>query len=478
MLLKNIASMSALSLYRGVVQMGVNIALAAFVPPSEYGLVVFTIPFVLFLSMMTDMGLSSAMIRRPDLSKAQAGAALTLMVTVGIVMTLLMAAGSVPLTAITGMKGLTEIMVAMSVSVLLTVSATAPRALLERELRYGLVAIIEATAVFIAAVAAIAMVWMGAGVWALVVYNVLMNAVRVVAFTIFAREGFTINFHWRELTPLLSFGGWVLANNVLNFFARNAANLLIGGVLGAAAVGLYGLANQFMLIPLVAITWPASGVMLATLSREGLGTDRSRAMVKSVIMATAMVSFPAMIYLTFGMHYPADAFLSEKWRGVEEILRWLAPVGAIQSIASYNGAVLLVAGKARAQFIYSVVNTVATILTFLVTMHHGLQAMVIGYAVISYVLAIGFINLIATMSGIGWRGVLASTAVPALASAAGLAAVWLVGIEMHAGLARWIVSTLTYGVVVLAVFAVFRRNIFQMVQDLRKSSTREVLSPA
>ena len=64
------------------------------------------------------------------------------------------------------------------------------------------------------------------------------------------------NARFGQLAGLLSFGGWVLANNILNFLARNSDNLLIGAWLGAAAVGVYGLAYQFMLAPLMAITWP------------------------------------------------------------------------------------------------------------------------------------------------------------------------------------------------------------------------------
>ena len=466
MLLKNIASMSALSLYRGLVQMGVNIALAAFVSPAEYGLVVFTLPFVLFLSMMTDMGLSSAMIRKPDLSLEQAGAALTLMLAVGGALTLVMALGSIPLTGLTHMAGLSEVMVAMSVSVVLTVGATAPRAVLERQLRYGLIAIIEAVAVFVAAISAVVIVRLGGGVWALVAYNVLMNAVRMVAFTVFGRRGFVINFQWAELVPLLSFGGWVLANNVLNFFARNAANFLIGGALGAAAVGLYGLANQFMLIPMIVITWPASGVMLSTLSREGLGSSRSNAMVSSVLMATAMISFPAMIYLTFGMHYPSGEFLSSKWQGVEDILRWLAPVGALQSIAAYNGAVLLVANRAKSQFMYSLLNTAVTVIVIAVALPFGIKFVAIAYAGIGLVMCIVFLSLIAKLT-IGWMGIIKATAPATVASLVGLGVALMLESRTHDSLLHWIMATIAYGLTVVAIYALYRKDIFRAVDHMR-----------
>ena len=46
MLARNLASMSALSLYRSGLQFGLNIVLARFITPADYGLVVFTAPFL------------------------------------------------------------------------------------------------------------------------------------------------------------------------------------------------------------------------------------------------------------------------------------------------------------------------------------------------------------------------------------------------------------------------------------------------
>ena len=67
---------------------------------------------------------------------------------------------------------------------------------------------------------------------------------------------------------------------------------------------------------------------MATLSRmSGLGQDRVRqyAAICAVLGMTAMITFPAMIYLTFGLNYPVSALLSPHWREVLPLIAILAP---------------------------------------------------------------------------------------------------------------------------------------------------------
>ena len=72
MLARNMLSMSGLSLYRNAVQFGMNVAIAAFVLPGDYGLIVFTTPFLVLIAMLTDLGMTSAITRAPTLSRDEA----------------------------------------------------------------------------------------------------------------------------------------------------------------------------------------------------------------------------------------------------------------------------------------------------------------------------------------------------------------------------------------------------------------------
>jgi O-antigen/teichoic acid export membrane protein len=456
---KNILSMSGLSLYRNAIQFGMNIAIAAFVAPGDYGLVVFTTPFVVLVAMLTDLGMTSAITRAPTLSHGEAGAAMGAMMLGGLVCAALLIAAAWPLEHAIGMAGLAPVMAAMAGVVILSISAATPRAMLERALRYAHIARIEAIAIAVSAAVGIFAAWHGGGVWSLVLYNLLVQSLRLSAFWWTARRQVRPNLQFAQLGRLLSFGGWVLASNILNFLSRNSDNLLIGASLGAAAVGVYGLSYQFMLAPLMAITWPTSAILLATLRNEDPHGARAQAMVESVLSATALLVMPAMLYLTFGLAFPVGALLSERWSAVPGIVAWLAPAGALQAIASYNGALLMVAGRARAQFVLTVINTAILVTTFVLTLPHGLTTLVHAYTIVITLLSLAFLALIVTLTGLGLRRLVDALAPALLASGVGvLAAAATTGTHPHSWLG-WTSATAIYGAAVLGCYAAFHAHI-------------------
>lgn len=455
MVLKNFATMSGLSVFRSAIQLGINVLLAFFIDPAQYGLVAFSTPFITLIGMLTDLGMSSALVRMEALDRRTVGAAFTLLVSIGAGLAVLLIASTPFIAHGVKMPALPGVLSGMTFGAILSIVAIVPRAMLERALAYSKIALTESAAVTVSAVLAVTLAMLGAGVWALVAFMILTNALRAIVFCLLAREWLALSFEWRRCAGIVTFGGWVLLTNLVTFLARNFDNLLIGAVLGAASVGLYGLAYQFMMIPMIAVTWPASGVLLATLSRGGYDERQRERIVLATIGVTAAITFPLMICLSLVFPDLARHALSAKWRGIGEILAWLAPVGALQSIAAYNGAVLLVAGRARAQFLYSVVNTGLTMLACIIGIQWGLMGMVKAVAIIGVILSIGFLALIVGVARLHWLK-LAKTLVPAACSSA--VAVAVAALFHAAPLtlpAPYVVLAAGLGLAVLLVYAAF-----------------------
>lgn len=402
MVLKNFAFMSALSIFRSAVQLGINVLLAFFVLPSQYGLVAFSIPFTTLISMFTDLGMSSALVRMEQLDRKTAGAALTLLTAVGAMLSGLVFLVAPFISRGANMPGLSGVMIGMITGAFMSIVAIAPRAMLERKLQYHKIAVTELASIMTAAAIAIVSMVEGAGVWAIIILSITNNALRSLVFIILTRASFSVSFEWRLCVGMIKFGRWILLSNLVTFLARNFDNLLIGGVLGAASVGLYGLAYQFMLIPLIAITWPASGVLLATLSQGRYNAHQREEIILATVGMTATITFPAMICLVLIFPEMARHMLSLKWQGIGVILAWLAPLGALQSVSAYNGAILQAAGMARAQFTYSVLNTIVVMLFCIIGIQWGLMGMVKAVTLSGAILSFGFIALMVQVAGPHW----------------------------------------------------------------------------
>lgn len=480
-MLKNLASMSSLNLFKAAVQFAISTLVAVFVLPAEYGLITFSLPIIQFIALMTDMGLGSALIRQGNLTAEGAGAALAVSVALAVVSAVVLLAAAQPIEHAAGMTGLAPVLGALAIAVGFTIAAAIPRAMLERDLRYQQIAMVEGGATLAGAVLCAVLVGAaGAGIWGVIAFHVALQGSRAAGFLCLTRKAYRLDGQWRRVLPLMSFGGWVLASNVINFAARNAQSLLIGSALGAAAVGLYGVAYQVMILPLMALAWPASGVLLATLSRLGnaakapaTGADAGPSAtvdafarpVLSLSLLTATITFPLMAWVAIGLDYPVRALLHPQWHPAVSLIALLAPLGAVQALAAYNGAVLIARGHARLQFHVNLVSSAVLLVGFVGSLPFGIHAFAMTYLAVGALVAIGQIGAKLWAAGIDATNYARVLAIPALATSAGCVAAALYG--WHASdWTQWSVMTAVYVSVVLVVNAMARRPLVHAVRSL------------
>jgi O-antigen/teichoic acid export membrane protein len=465
-------SMSGLNALKAVASLVVSTVVAGAVPPDQYGLVAFGIPLVALLTLLTDLGLASALIRDPKLDRAQAGAAVSFMAISGFAGGLALAGLSGWIEHASALHGLAPLLVGFSLVTVLWIYATAPRALLERQLAYGRIGMIEGAAML----TGLAAFGMGAraslGIFSLVVYHVTVQAIRSVAFTVSAWPFFNINFRFSRIMGVVRIGAWLFITNLMSYAARNGGTVLVGSFLGATALGLYGLASQFMTIPLLLISWPVSGVLMSTLARIQDDPRRKAHLICAIVTATAAITFPLMTFLTFGARFPLEWVYGHRWVGLADLVSLLAPVGAIQSIAAYNGAVLVERGAVRLNFALAIVNVVGLSGIFFLSAWLGLHAMMVTYCVSAIAVSSLLIYFMCRVAGIGLRRFAACLIPGAGASIAGVVCVLVAkGLSAHS-LRDWMELSGLYAAGVLLAFIVTRGRIISILRALTVSVAR------
>jgi O-antigen/teichoic acid export membrane protein len=486
MILKNLLSMSGMNILKSGLQFAMTVMMTYFVGPSEFGLVTFSLPFVGFIALLTDLGMSSAMVQRETLDEEDAGAAITLICAIGLVCAAILALIATPLAGVLKMDGLAAVLATLSLSVVLSIAALGPRAILERELRYQTVASVEVVAVIVAVAACVGAAFAGWGVWALITYYLVVQVVRATAFATIARHDVRLNFQWKRVSSILSFGGWVLASNLLNFAGRAVGNLLIGAAVGAAAVGLYGLAYQVMILPLMVITWPGSGVLMATLSRQSAtgSVQQRNEIIYGVISLTAAVVFPGMAYFTFGADYLFTTFFPAKWAGIIPLISLMTIAGAAQSITAYSGAMLLSKGHAQLQFWLSAANSLSTIVAFFVGLPFGLLGIIKIYLAVTLIVSLATMWITCRRTGLPVLE-LGRALLPATAAAVSgvLIATQVMNVMTDLGDSRgkaWLLATGVYIVLVVLSYVLFHRQLAKNLLGLRdlRLNDREVAAAA
>ncbi|PZP32066.1 MAG: hypothetical protein DI603_11455 [Roseateles depolymerans] len=401
MILRSIAAMSLLNVAKAAAALLISVAIASRVAPSEFGLVAFSIPLMAFLTLLTDLGLSSAIVRHTALDRQQTGAVVSLLGLAGLGGAALLALSAGALEHALHLPGLTPVLLGFAWITAMSIWATAPRALLERGLAYPRIAAVEAVALLGGLAVFAAVLQLQAGVLALVAYHATLQTLRALLFTRLAWALFELSLRWRRIASLLQVGGWVLANNLLSFAARNADRMLIAPVLGATALGLYGLAYQFMTIPLVLLSWPVSGVLLSALSRLRHDPAGQREVTAAVLTGTATFSLPLMAYLMLLAPQALAQVYAQRWAGLSTLVMLLAPAGMLQSLAVYCSSVLLEAGRHRLNFLLGLLWGGGLTVTFVASVSWGLNALTLSFALVSSAISLLMIVVMCRSAGLG-----------------------------------------------------------------------------
>jgi PST family polysaccharide transporter len=322
------------------------IVLARLLTPNDFGVVGLAAVYLGFIGMITEAGLGTAILALPDLGRDRIAQLNSVALIFGVVGTAVTAAGAIPFGRFFRSPELPLVMVAMSVTFLLAAIRTVPTALLQKELRFRELGLIETFQAFVAMAAGVVLAFVGLGYWALVWSNVGAMAVGTAVLFAVRPHGFAIP-RAAPLRGALGFSGRVLVNRVSWYLYSNADFAVAGRMLGTATLGIYKQAWEIASVPVDKIAALVTRVTPAFVSRLQADTEALRRTVLRITEGLLLVTLPASV----GMALVADHFipvaLGPKWTDAALPLALLSIFASFRSLVTILPQVLTVRGEAR-----------------------------------------------------------------------------------------------------------------------------------
>jgi O-antigen/teichoic acid export membrane protein len=247
--------------------MGATMILARILIPGDFGVVAMASAFTGFVGLFADLGLSMATVQKPQITHSQVSALFWVNVAVSAMLGGA-AAGLAPFVAwFYGREELLNITIVIGATFILSGLGAQHIALLRRQMRFSALAVIDIATVICGSAVAIIVGVAGGGYWALVALVVAQALARTIM-------GFSLS-RWRpgrpgdmaEVRSLLGFGANLTGASLLNYSIRNADNMILGYIGGAAQLGLYTKAYGLLTMPLSQFLSPISAVTVPALCR-------------------------------------------------------------------------------------------------------------------------------------------------------------------------------------------------------------------
>ena len=411
----------------------VALILARLLDPSAYGIVAMALVFTSLFSVFGDFGLGAALIQRPVLTEEQKSTAFWMSVISATGLFALAVLIAPLVAAFYREPQVGPVLVALASCFVLTALSSTQKALLTRDMDFRALELRQIAATLVAAVVAIALALSGAGVWAIVAQSIVFSLIAAVLLWLQSPWRPSRRFSRAALRDLGGFGANVTGTQLLFFLNRNVDNLLIGRALGSAALGVYNIAYQLMMLPLNQVAGIVADVLLPAFARLQHDLRALRGTWMRAVRLTAVVVAPLMIGMVVTAGLAVPLVLGDQWAEAVPVVQVLAWVGLHQSLQRYNSGVLQAVDRTGPLLRFSVISCGLSVVAFVAGLPWGVVGVAVAYLIASLIVAPVYLRMTARAVDLRMRSFVAAVAGPLVAAL--LMGVVVVAVQQAAGAA-------------------------------------------
>lgn len=356
-----------------VISTVVFVIIGRLLTPAEFGLVSLGSIIIDLGALLTVSGLHRAIVQRQNLEQEHLNAAFWSSLLIGSVLMAVALLAAPAIASALDQPAFAPLLRVLSVTFLITAVAAVPSAILHRRMAFRAFAIRQLSATVVGGTVGVALAFAGAGAWALVGQSVASAVTGATVVMVSARWVPRRQFskrHWREMA---GFGTASLVIDMFDLANSRVDDLLIGIVLGASALGYYGVAYRTYAIALEVVAYSMSAVAFPILSR--IVGDRERA-GRGVIAGTrfsACFTLPVFLLLALIGDRALLGLFGEKWGPSVAVLRILCVAAAGTSLVLMSRDLVLAAGRPRLELRKMTLISIATVVAFVIGVQWGLN---------------------------------------------------------------------------------------------------------
>jgi O-antigen/teichoic acid export membrane protein len=299
--------------------------LARLLGPKDFGLVGMVTAFTGFLGLFRDFGLSSAAIQSTSVTEDQLSTLFWINVAFGAVLGVVACALAPVIAAFYHDPRLLGVTAALATAFLFNAAGVQHGVLLQREMRFTVVAIIKIISLIAGTAIGIGGALAGYGYWSLVAMSITFPL--VITIGCWVATGWVPGSPRRRsgMRSMMRFGGTVTLNSLVGYLATNFEKILLGRFWGADVLGLYGRAYQLINIPTDGLNSSAGEVAFSALSRLQNDPGRLRSYFLKGYSLILTLTLPITLICALFANDVITVFLGPKWMPAVPLFRLLAP---------------------------------------------------------------------------------------------------------------------------------------------------------
>lgn len=296
-----------------VVQLAVQIVMARLLAPEEFGALAIILVFVNIGNAIVQSGLNTSIVQAQTVEDSDLSTVFWLSFGTSIVLCLLVYISAPAIASFYSLDYLIWPLRVMGFLLLVTAFNSVQVAIVQRDLKLRKVFNATIAAVIVSGIAGIVAATAGAGLWALVLQQLIYQFSNCLFLGLQVKWFPKPIFNRSKARKHFSFGWKLLVSGLLDQGYQSLSDLIIGKQFSASDLGLVSQGKKYPQALGGMLDGAIQPVMLSAISRVQADTDQVKRLVRRALKTSAFIIVPAMTLFAVAAKPIVVLLLGEKW---------------------------------------------------------------------------------------------------------------------------------------------------------------------
>ncbi|HUF70784.1 MAG TPA: lipopolysaccharide biosynthesis protein [Longimicrobiales bacterium] len=358
-----------------------TILLARLLTPEDFGIWVSAGVYFGIITLLSEFGIGASVVMLRDLTTRQISQINGLAVVTGIAATILSWLAAPAVAAFYDEPAVAPVIVAMSAMFLISAFRIVPMSLLQRDLRFRVLAGADAVKAILQSLMFVGLAWAGFRYWTFPIGAIIAETAWTSMILLVRRHPLAVP-RFREIRNAISFSTDIVISRLSWYGYANSDFAIAGRLLGQDALGAYGMAWNMGSLPVEKVNSIIMSVTPAFFSAVQDRKDELRRYVTTLTAGISLVAFPAGIGLALVTDDFVRGLLGPEWEAAILPMRLLALYAAVRAIGPILTPVLNAIGETRFAMWNNVLALAVLPVTFIIGSRWGIGGIAAGWIVV------------------------------------------------------------------------------------------------
>lgn len=381
--LKGMSSQTIVTIILGIVEIGSFSIMSRLLSQNDFGYFAVISAVLAVFSALSDAGIGSAIVQRKDLDQKFLNNAFTLCFVFGGVTCVALFLSSNFLASTIVDESMSTPLKVMSLTLLTSTLSSAYLSILQRQLKFFTIGMINLMALVITTIIAIALAYYGFGYYAIITKAVLASVLSLMMGAILSKTKFYLDWDKKTIKSIWGFSSWLMFSSVFRNFAQQMDRLLMSRLLSVDALGAYNRPKEFITQISSKFNNIFDSALFPVLSGIQENYTKVCSAYKRALSYLNIFSVIMMMSFFFNAELLVRIFFGEQWLSVVPTFQILSCALIFQIDARLADCFLRSLGWTKHQFYFRIIEVISQIIGLIIGAQFGVNGVAVSIVVVN-----------------------------------------------------------------------------------------------